>query len=333
VNSALSLFLESLKMAAADLKKSLAPNLNSEKERVWTALYGFRRVLSLDFNSAWKAVSWTMAQWQPTTVLVGSLEDPASRNLASAVIENHGFQSTGIKLLGEPVYQKDSLLLAMFNEEIVRPPALDEYFNPQAYIFLSRHSAESGIPALTAHTTGNFSMESELGGIGRELAKVNPSLLKNYMISLSHRKERVREYHITVEATHHGPTSLLKPVLFVEIGASEKNWNDREAAKVVADALVESLAEKRIWEKTAVAVGGTHYPDKFNRLLQEGEMSISFVVPRYSLEHIDEAMMGQMLQKTAAPVRYAALDWKGLGSHKDRILKLVQQFGLEVLRL
>lgn len=333
MNSALSLFLESLKMAAADLKKSLAPILNSEREQMRTALYGFRRVLSLDFNTAVKAVWQTMAQWQPTTVIVGSLKDPASRNLAGAVIENHGFRSTGIRLLGEPVYQKDSLLLAMFHEEIIRPPALDEYFNPHAYIFLSRHSAESGIPALTAHTTGNFSQESEVGGSGRELARVNPSLLKNYMISLSHRRDRARGYQITVEATHHGPTSLLKPVLFVEIGATERNWNDREAAGVVAEALVESLGEQRIWEKTAIGFGGTHYPDKFNRLLQESEVSISFVVPKYSLEHVDEAMMGQMLQKTTAPVHYAALDWKGLGPHKDRILKLVQQFGLEVLRL
>lgn len=272
-------------------------------------------------------------QWQPTTVLVGSLKDPASRNLADAIIEYHGLQSTGVKLLELPVYQKGSLLLAMFDQEIVRPPDLDEYFNPQAYVFLSRHSAESGIPALTAHTTGNFSEESRHGGNGRELSKVNPSLLKNYVVSLERLRERVPGYQLTIEATHHGPTSLIKPVLFVEIGASEKNWNDKGAARVVAEALVESLTEQKSWEKTAIAFGGTHYPEKFNRFLQESDTALSFIVPKYSLEHIDEAMMGQMLQKTTAPVRYAVLDWKGLGAQKDRVLELVCQFGLEVIRL
>jgi D-aminoacyl-tRNA deacylase len=274
-----------------------------------------------------------MPQWHPTTVLVGSSKDTASRNLAAAIIEGHGFRSTGIELLGEPVYQRDSLLLAMFDKEIVRPPDLDEYFNPQAYIFLSRHSAESGIPALTAHTAGNFSQESKFGGSGGELARADPCLLKNYMISLAKRKDRVPNYQVTIEATHHGPTSLLKPVLFVEIGASEKNWKDREAARVVADSLIESIDERRIWEKVAIGFGGTHYPDKFNRMIQESDIAISFIAPKYSLEYVDEGMIGQMLQKTSASVRYAVVDWKGLGAHKEKILALVKQFGLEVIRL
>jgi len=234
--------------------------------------------------------------------------------------------------MGVPVYQHGSLLLTTFENEVVRPPPLDEYFNPQAYVFLSRHSAESGLPALTAHTAGNFSSESEHGGVGRELSRVSPSLLKNYIISLGKRSRRVPEYQVTIEATHHGPTSLVKPVLFVEIGASEKNWNDKTAARVVADALVESLVDGPSWEKAAFGFGGTHYPEKFNRFLQESDTALSFVVPKYSLEFVDEAMIGQMFQKTTVPVKYALVDWKGLGTHKARILGLLQQFGLEVIR-
>jgi hypothetical protein len=43
-------------------------------------------------------------------------------------------------------------------------------------------------------------------------------------------------------------------------------------------------------------------------------------------------MVGSMIQRTAAPVKYALLDWKGLGPHKDKIQGLVSQFGLEVIR-
>jgi len=272
-------------------------------------------------------------QGEPATVIVASTTDLASRTLAEALVEEEGFQSTGVNLLGQPVFQKDSFLLARFEGMIVHPPALDEYFNPQAYIFLSRHSAESGIASLTAHTTGNFSPEAKFGGTGRELGRADPSLLKNYLVSLWKHRSEVQGYEVTMEATHHGPTSLQKPVLFVELGSSEKYWGDRKAAAVVGRALMESMREKTIWSKVAIGFGGTHYPEKFTKLLIDGDMAFAFVAPKYALESVDEKMVAQMIQRSAAPVTYAALDWKGLGPHKEKILSLVRQYGLEEIRL
>jgi D-aminoacyl-tRNA deacylase len=270
---------------------------------------------------------------EPATVIVASTTDLASRTLADALVASQGFESTGVDLKGQPVYQKGSLLLARFEGMIVFPPDLDEYFNPQAYIFLSRHSAESGIASLTAHSTGNFSAETKFGGNAKELGRADPALLKNYLVALWKRRGRVDDYEITMEATHHGPTSLQKPVLFVELGSSEKYWGDGRAAAVVAEALVESLAEKAIWSKIAIGFGGTHYPEKFTKLLVEDEYAFSFVAPKYALEHVDERMVGQMLQRTNGPVRYAVLDWKGLGPQKEKIVDLVKQFSLEEIRV
>lgn len=272
-------------------------------------------------------------QGEPATVIVATSNDLASRTLATALVDRHGFESTGVNLLGKPVHQKGSYLLFFFEGTIVEPPDLDSYFNPQAYIFLSRHSAESGIASLTGHTVGNLSAEAKFGGRPRELGRVNPDLLKNYMIALSKRRAQVEGYEIAIEATHHGPTGLAKPVLFVEIGASEKNWGDAQAAGVVADSLMESLMERRVWSKVALGFGGTHYPEKFCDLLVEGDIALSFVVPRHALENVDEKMLGEMLAKTTVPIRYAALDWKGLGAHKEKISSLVGQFGLEVIRV
>jgi D-aminoacyl-tRNA deacylase len=272
-------------------------------------------------------------QGEPATVILASTTDLASRTLAEALVEEEGFQSTGVSLLGQPVFQRDSFLLARFEGMIVHPPPLDEYFNPQAYIFLSRHSAESGIASLTAHTTGNFSAEAKFGGAGKELGRADPSLLKNYLIALWKCRGEVKEYEITLEATHHGPTSLQKPVLFVELGSSEKYWGDGKAASVVGRALMDSLREKNIWNKVAIGFGGTHYPEKFTKLLIEGDMAFAFVAPKYALGEVDEEMVGQMIQRSTAPVRYAVLDWKGLGPHKERILSLVKQYGLEEVRL
>ncbi len=274
-----------------------------------------------------------MPRGSPTVVIISSQRDPASKNISNQLIERHGFTSTGVNLLGNPVYQKESLLLATFDEEIVRPPDLDSFFNPLAYIFLSRHSAESRIASLTAHTTGNFSSEAKLGGNPRELGRVNPDLLKNYMTALWKRKDEAEGYQITIEATHHGPTSLQKPVLFVEIGSSEENWPDRRAAEVVSDALVESLHSTATWEKVAIGFGGNHYSEKFNHLLVEGPMSLAAVVPRYALKDFDAEMLAQLLQKCNRFVKYGALDWKGLGTSKNNITSLIEQFGLEAIRV
>ena len=266
-------------------------------------------------------------------MIVASSTDLASTTLAKSLIEGQGFQSTGVSLLGKPVYQKGPFLLAFFEGLIVFPPDLDKFFNPQAYIFLSRHSAESGIASLTAHTAGNFSDDVKLGGAAKELGRSDPSLLKNYLISLSKRKERLGGYEITMEATHHGPTSLHKPVLFVELGSSEKYWGDAKAAAVVGEALLESLMEKTIWSKVAIGFGGTHYPKKFTKFVVEEDMALSFVAPKHALEYVDDRMVGQMLERTTSPVKYAVLEWKGLGAHKDKIQGLASQFGLEVIRV
>lgn len=273
-----------------------------------------------------------MPQGEPATVIVSSTTDLASRTLADALVGGQGFSSTGVNLLGQPVYQSGSFLLARFEGMIVHPPNLDEYFNPHAYVFLSRHSADSGIASLTAHTTGNFTHEAKFGGSARELGRVDPGLLKNYLRALWKRKEGVPDYEITMEATHHGPTSLQKPVLFVELGSSEKYWGDRKAAAVVADSLMESLTKKEVWTKVALGFGGTHYSEKFTKLTVEGEFAFSYVTPKYALESVDEGIVGQMLQRTNSPVRYAVLDWKGLGRHKEKIVELVKQFGLEEVR-
>jgi D-aminoacyl-tRNA deacylase len=267
------------------------------------------------------------------TVLITSTKDEASVTIAKGLLKNHGFESTEITLMGHPVFQMGSLLLVTIDTELITPPDLDTYFNPQAYVFLSRHWAESGIPSLTVHTTGNFTDSPALGGGPREVGQVNPDLQKNYIRALSRRKDDVKGYEVTIEATHHGPTSLKRPVLFVELGSSEKNWGDEHAGEVVGDALIEALSQGVSWDKVALAFGGTHYPAKFNQMLLESDTALSTIVPKRYLEGVDSQMFGQMIQKTTRFPRMVALDWKGMGQNKEKILGLAEQFALEVIRL
>jgi D-aminoacyl-tRNA deacylase len=269
----------------------------------------------------------------PTFVLVASSENEASMTIANALARKHAFKSTRITFNSRPLLQKDSLILATIDEEIIFPPDLDAYFNPQAYIFLSTHRAESGIPSLTVHTTGNFTDKEVLGGRPREVGMIDPDLQKNYLMALDGRKESLGGYEVTVESTHHGPTSLRKPVLFVELGSSEKQWGDEHAGDIIADSLVDALTKGKKWEKVALAFGGTHYSEKFNKVLLEGEFSLSAIVAKHSLEWIDSEMFGQLIQRTTRFPKYVMVDWKGMGQHRDKILSMAQQFAMEVVKL
>jgi len=269
----------------------------------------------------------------PTFVLVASSKNVASMTMASALIKNHGFESTGIAFGSTPLYQSGSVIIATMDTDIINPPDLDAYFRPQAYIFLSTHRSESGIPSLTVHTTGNFTDKEVLGARPREVGAIDPDLQKNYFIAPNERRSRLDGYEITIEATHHGPTSLRRPVLFVELGSSETQFRDEHAAEVIADALMASLASGKKWDKVALAFGGTHYPEKFNKALLEGDCALSAVVAKHYLQWIDGEMFGQLIQRTSRFPRQVIVDWKGAGPHKEKIILLAKQFALEVVRV
>lgn len=269
----------------------------------------------------------------PTFVLVASSRNLASMTIAAALIRKHGFESTGIRFGSKDLYQSGSVILTTMDNEIIEPPDLDAYFRPNAYIFLSTHRAESGIPSLTVHTTGNFTDREVLGARPREVGVIDPDLQKNYLIALNERRSQLEGYEITIEATHHGPTSLRRPVLFVELGSTQKQWGDSHAAEVIADALMASLLSGKKWNKVALAFGGTHYPQKFNKVLLEDEYALSAVVAKHYLEWIDGEMFGQLIQKTSRFPRAVMVDWKGAGPHREKIILLSKQFGLEVIRV
>jgi D-aminoacyl-tRNA deacylase len=79
-----------------------------------------------------------------------------------------------------------------------------------------------------------------------------------------------------------------------------------------------------------IALGGTHYPTKFNKLLLESEFGLAAVASKHNLEAINEQMLNQMIEKSVEKVTHIIVDSKGLGSHKERILKMAKKAGLEI---
>jgi D-aminoacyl-tRNA deacylase len=269
-------------------------------------------------------------------ILVASSQDLAGVTMSDYLRSKQGFAPDGLhdrkegQSFSSPAHSSAKLYVA--NESLLTLETLDTtYPDARAFVFLSKHRSDSGIPTLTCHCTGNFA-DAPFGGNPKEMAVALPSLQKAYLKAITN--AQVPGYDVIIEATHHGPTSLKKPVLFVELGSSEKQWADRGAAKAMCDSLLAVLANGITpCEKVAVAIGGTHYPTKFNKLLLESEFGLAAVASKHALDAIDEAMLAQMIEKSVEKVTHIVLDAKGLGSHKDRIMRLAENTGLAVLKV
>jgi D-aminoacyl-tRNA deacylase len=212
---------------------------------------------------------------------------------------------------------------------------LDEiYPNSTAFIFLSRHSSESRTPTLTCHFTGNYSDHSYYGGNPRQLGISYPYFQKQYMKEISNVRTLISDYDIVIEATHHGPTSLRKPVTFIEIGSTERQWVDRYVASIVCDCILSVMTNGTgRCKKVGIGLGGTHYPVKFNRLLLESEFGLGAVAAKRDLMSINEDMINQMISKSIERVTHIVIDRKGLGKEKKRIMDLIKNKSFNILEI
>jgi len=271
-------------------------------------------------------------------VLVTSTQDLAGKTMSQYLIRSAGFESASpADPYGESYVsaRHRNIQLYVFYGNLLTFENISRII-PQAdvFIFLSKHKSDSTIPTLTCHFTGNFSADNSHGGYPRQIAITYPSLLKGYLKAMTAAKQKVPGYEVIIEATHHGPTSIDKPVLFIELGSSENQWKDANAAAAMCEALL-SVLDKGFepCEKVGIALGGTHYPQKFNRLLLESNFGLAAVASKHNLEAIDREMLDQMAEKSTEKVTHVVLDIKGLGRRKDMILKILSDSPLEVYRV
>jgi D-aminoacyl-tRNA deacylase len=256
-------------------------------------------------------------------LLVAYKDDPAGNNMAVFISQN-------MKKDGE-IYRGKDFDLLIIPTPAISADWLEEKYSYDGYVFLSKHAAESGVLALTCHSTGNFS-DAKFGGKNRQVAIPHPFLQKSYLQKLWEHKEDFLDFQITIEATHHGPTALNKPAIFIEIGTTEKQWTDTSLCISVAKLVVDVLQRKQKSAPVAICFGGTHYPEKFTKELIEGNHALGTVIPKHGLEFLDQQLFSHILERNNM-AKSALLDWGGLGQNKQKILDLLAQTDLEVIRL
>ncbi len=242
-------------------------------------------------------------------LIVASKKDPAGINMTTQLSQ---FQDD---------FGQD-FRFYLVDDEIIYTENLDpERINQADFvIFVSKHVAkDEGHKTLSVHAPGNW-REAKYGGQPRKICKTSAFFMKQVFeqIDKNMKEYKLNNYELTLEATHHGPL-ISKPCVFIEIGPTEGEWNDRRAGFIMARAITDTIKEFHEEEhnEIAIAIGGPHYCPNFNKIQLTSNTAISHIIPKHAFP-LTEEMVREAIEKTDEEVDLAILDWKGLGDAEKR---------------
>ncbi|ADL19435.1 hypothetical protein ASAC_1030 [Acidilobus saccharovorans 345-15] len=225
-------------------------------------------------------------------------------------------------------YKAENAVIAGFDVDQTEFEFLDKTPEPSAdaAIVLSRHESESGKKSLTVHFTGNPTAKALFGGRPAELsfapAHLAKPLLQRYYY---HARELglLEAYAISLEATHHGPTTNRKPLAFIEIGSTAKEWNDELALKAMANAVADVLQSSNAIQgcSPVLGLGSTHYPARFTELELSSEVCMGHILSKHVLGELAPGALRQAVEKSLPNgARSALIEKKGASSSVRKAL-------------
>ena len=271
---------------------------------------------------------------RPSSVMiVSSRRDPASSNIAQALITKNGFGQESDE--GIETYSKGDIRLVVLEKLGIYSEPSDVPSDVSTIIFVSKHVSSSGTPALTVHATGNLTKEAKFGGNPEEVSYVDPSIIRRTLRALKSGASQANvQIEVTMEATHHGPTNLSMPVCFVEIGSGEEEWTDPVLGEIAANAVMAAATKVEETRPAAVGFGGTHYSAKHTRICMDGDYAIGHLVSSHSFDGgVTQLMINDVFNKTTGSCNTAIVDWKGLHSNDRRkLVASLEAAGREIVR-
>ncbi|MFX1319743.1 MAG: D-aminoacyl-tRNA deacylase, partial [Promethearchaeota archaeon] len=202
-------------------------------------------------------------------------------------------------------------------------------------IFASRHKSAAFQPALLTHIPGNWA-DADLGGKASTLCIAPPSAMKVALHTLNSERQRLglHDWACGLEATHHGPFIDATPVLYIEIGSTEQEWQNPIAAEIVARTIVSVAKRYSTPYPPVLGFGGPHYCPGFTRLNLETDYAVSHIVPKYHLDILSESLVSHAIERSSPKPIYAALDWKGMKrNQREQVAHIAESLGLQVERI
>ncbi len=265
-------------------------------------------------------------------LIVCSRNDEASQNIKSHLLEILKPEEKELK--GCTFYGAGNIGIAEIEERLIYTDGLDsrlkKEFEFEEILFASRHSSRDERKIFSAHVSGNVNT-ADFGGVPYSLAMPAPIRMKNYVLAMSKKLERKPDFDFTMEVTHHGPSEISTPSAFYEIGSTENEWNDKEAGRIVAESLVESINNSRDDWHIAVGVGGTHYAPRQTEIMLGTTFTFGHNFAKYTFEGLNEEIIEQAVKITGA--HYIVIDEKSIKSAIKKMVNAVaEDKGIEVLK-
>lgn len=209
---------------------------------------------------------------------------------------------------GGTVYRTDGAAIREFDEwhlHLDRPA--EAFEDPDLLVFVSRHSGETG-PLLTAHHTGNVG-PAEHGGADNDLARACPHAHDRVLDALA--DHAPAEYEVGMEGTHHGPSTVSVPSMFVEVGSAAPQWDDEAACRAVARAVLDlrgvspdQPADSDNRRRHLAGFGGGHYVPRFERVVRETGWSVGHVAVDWGLDALpqtaEQSVIEQAFEQSSA---------------------------------
>ena len=207
-----------------------------------------------------------------------------------------------------------------FEEDTIDLWDLDKLFpSEDLFIVISRHESKSKIPIFSAHFTGMVDKEM--------IGYTYPSYHKEFLRIL---KSLNPKFEVTTEPMHHGPV-ISKPVMFVEVGSSEKEWKDKEAVNTLLKAVEKILKKKPKYKTIGIGIGGNHYSKKFTDLILNSDAALGPIISKYYIDYVTEESFRDMINKCVEKVQYVFVDKKC--KKKKYINELSDLFGIEMVEV
>ena len=273
--------------------------------------------------------------------IISSSRDLAGKNIRQRLVERFPFEKTSEKFLNNEAYKfnsgSDTISLYQTDSELIFSDNIGKEIEADIMIFASKHRSKENTKSFAVHAIGNWN-KAETGGKEKTLCLSSSHTMKKLLVHLNENFDAMKSdnsqldgYELTMEATHHGP-HVEKPAAFVEIGSTEQEWTDPINGELIAKTILDSLSDEENNFKSAIGIGGPNYCSNFNKIMFRTGIAISHVCPKYMLQFLDEGILKQAIEKTKEKIDFILLDWKGLGSEKQRILEMINSLGLEYRR-
>lgn len=210
---------------------------------------------------------------------------------------------------GGTVYRTDGAELRAFEgRHLELEDAAAAFEEPSLLVFASKHAGETG-ELLTAHHTGNFGV-AEYGGESGRFARAAPNAHRAVVHALV--EHAPDSYDVGMECTHHGPTDVGVPSMFVEVGSAQEQWRDLAAARAVAEAIIDlrdvpaDAPSEGGSRRQLVGFGGGHYVPKFERVVRETDWAVGHIGADWCLSDLDELTSDERQQSAVVERAFAA---------------------------